>query len=165
VSGHKSLSGLSHYKRIENREKITMSQTLSSHLRQLSSKTSNPPRSEENCSTYRQVILPSEVNNSTYLQATSSSITSSQQDLPHQQIEHVEEVNLMIMDEPLVSSVSLPSTSVMQPTIMDLDDFGNIDIDQLLVQECEKFEKPLQLQNFFNNCTFNGNVSINFGSK
>lgn len=144
ISGHRSLSGLSHYKRIDNRAKINMSQTLQhQYLPELAS--------------VKEVECP-----------TASNMPATTQDHDHNgccisygadnQVDNQVENHV---GNQVDNAMTLPC---LQEPLASSTDITDINIDDLFVSECEKVNGMPRFKSFFNNCTIN-NVSINFAQK
>lgn len=143
ISGHKSLSGLSHYKRIEDSSKMNMSESLSKYYLP-PSQSVDPPIPSPLC------VDADCVHDKCCLSYGIGNQPSDQEILNE----------LVDFD---MNSLSVPNEITLQPTIHS--DLQNIDVNNLIFKNAEKNENPstnvYQLFQNCNNCTIS-NISINF---
>jgi hypothetical protein len=145
VSKHKSTDSLGLYKRVKENRKVEMA-----------------TRMAESLGLNNSLLTPLEVdldiveainNNQTYHNNCCLSIGSTNQPSSSAIVE-----NMMPnrTDEIL---------NIATETNLQIDDWNNIDVDNLMMQAAEKGEKMVQIKSFFTNCTFQKDVTINFNNK
>ena len=156
MSGHKSLSGLAHYKRVPDSTKISMSTTLSTHLR--------PDPTPSEASEASVAIIPSS-------EVGPVAIIPPAIIPPFDMVGHVaitppsETVGPV---GPVAVGPIIPSSEATNQ-IMPLDDFGlmnldmNLDMNAILAKKTEA--KTSKIQHLFSNCSIGGSVTINFNPK
>jgi hypothetical protein len=175
-SGHKSLGAMSIYKKTSEKTKMSMSHALSSTL------LTHQTIAEEQCTSlsrdaHDQCCISYGAETQLMVTATSSIVTPSNEaqnvDIPLTAIASDVTPSVNTHDDALLQMTEATSSSfatsgeamLNQPTAFNSDNLADIDIDQLLVQECEKVERQIHIQSLFSNCIFHGNVSINFPNK
>jgi hypothetical protein len=154
ISGHKSLSGLSHYKRIDDNTKATMSKTLSKfYLPSLD--LSTELNIENSCTT--EIPLNQGCSNTTaaanhdgccisYGTNTSLDSATLNYNIPENSNGY--------------NATPIPGDKIMPGNT----DWNDLTIDNFLSNECEKVEKSLNSFSVFNNCSncSFSNITITF---
>lgn len=160
ISGHKSLSGLSHYKRVDDSEKLAMSQTLSTYLGSSISSAHEGSEEHNNC------CLSYGFNSKATLSPDNDSLA---------RISNVVDVDAPMdngtsadagNDSAIMEKSNVGVNANMNQWSLAPDDWNDVDIDRILSDECEKVENSVYRNVLFNNCsncTFS-NITINFPS-
>jgi hypothetical protein len=155
ISGHRSLSGLSHYKRVENNVKMKMSETFSRNYLPAGS----PVRKSYN------------ENDAIQHKISANSTECIDLDCSHSHNEccisfgATDTNNSMPPVEKTETIIQLESPSTVTPIqSTSHTDLMGLNIDDFLVKEIEQNHKNLQINSFFQHCTIQ-NVSINFNQK
>jgi hypothetical protein len=189
VSGHKSLSGLSHYKRVDDIAKKSMSQTLSTYLTPSTSNNGNASlnllklrESPKHNSLISNEIVDLDDNHDEQISSPSSDTnphntthnnccisyglhSKATSSLPQICDDVDAPTNNAITSSNAGKDVAKLVTSMNHWNLIP-DDWNDPDVNHILSAECEKVEKSTARNVLFNNCTnctFN-NITSNFQS-